>query len=63
MIPSKEELYDYKDQYRYVPVKKEILSDIRTPIEVLRILKGKSEHVYLLESVEEQVNWGRYTFM
>lgn len=63
MIPSKEELYDYKDQYRYVPVKKEILSDIRTPIEVLRILKGKSEHVYLLESVEDQVNWGRYTFM
>ena len=63
MIPSKEELYDYKDKYRYVPVKKEILSDIRTPIEVLRILKGKSEHVYLLESVEDQVNWGRYTFM
>ena len=63
MIPSKEELFKYKEQYRYVPVKKEILSDIRTPIEVLRILKGKSEHVYLLESVEDQVNWGRYTFM
>ena len=63
MIPSKEELYDYKEQYRYAPVKKEILSDIRTPIEVLRILKKKSEHVYLLESVEDQVNWGRYTFM
>ncbi|MBO4846052.1 MAG: anthranilate synthase component I [Lachnospiraceae bacterium] len=63
MIPSREELFNYKEQYRYVPVKKEILSDIRTPIEVLRILKGKSEHVYLLESVEDQVNWGRYTFM
>ena len=63
MIPSREELFDYKEQYRYVPVKKEILSDIRTPIEVLRILKGKSEHVYLLESVEDQVKWGRYTFM
>ena len=57
-------LLRYKEAgYRYAPVKREILSDIRTPIEVLRILKGKSEHVYMLESVEDQVRWGRYTFM
>ena len=45
--------------YKVVPISKEILSDIRTPIEVLRILKGVSRHCYMLESVEHQDRWGR----
>lgn len=49
--------------HKYTVIKKEILSDIRTPIEVLRILKGVSDHVYMLESVEDQERWGRYTFL
>lgn len=49
--------------YKLVPVAGEILSDIRTPIEVLRILKSVSSHCYLLESVEKQERWGRYTFL
>lgn len=49
--------------YKLVPVSGEILSDIRTPIEVLRILKTVSSHCYMLESVERQENWGRYTFL
>lgn len=49
--------------YKVVPISKEILSDIRTPIEVLRILKGVSRHCYMLESVEHQECWGRYTFL
>lgn len=49
--------------YKVVPISKEILSDIRTPIEVLRILKGVSRHCYMLESVEHQERWGRYTFL
>ena len=32
----------------------ETFSDIRTPIEALRILKERSAHVFLLESMEEQ---------
>lgn len=43
--------------YKVVPISKEILSDIRTPIEVLRILKGVSRHCYMLESVEHQERW------
>ena len=46
-----------------VPVAREILSDFTTPIEVLRTLKAADEHVYLLESVENQERWGRYTFL
>ena len=49
--------------HNYTVIKKEMLSDIRTPIEVLRILKGVSDHVYMLESVEDQERWGRYTFL
>ena len=49
--------------YRCVPVSTEILSDVRTPIEVLRILKGESDHVYMLESCGDSEKWGRYTFL
>lgn len=61
--PEIDELRGLKGRYKYCPIKAEILSDIRTPIEVLRILKGASSHVYMLESVEDQVRWGRYTFL
>lgn len=49
--------------YSVIPIKREILSDIKTPIEVLRILKNVSRHCYILESVENQEKWGRYTFL
>lgn len=49
--------------YKVVPISMEILSDIKTPIEVLRVLKGVSKHCYMLESVENQEKWGRYTFL
>lgn len=50
-------------EYQVVPISREIFSDIRTPMEVLRILKNVSTHCYMLESVEEQEKWGRYTFL
>lgn len=52
-----------QNKYKSVPVSMEILSDIRTPIEVLRILKNVSSHCYLLESVSDHEKWGRYTFL
>lgn len=51
------------EDYKVVPVSREILADIRTPIEVLRALKKVSSHCYMLESVGEQESWGRYTFL
>ena len=50
-------------EYRVAPVYTEILSDILTPIECMRILKKVSNHCYMLESVAEQEKWGRYTFL
>ena len=49
--------------YKICPVSCEILSDIKTPIEVLKILKANSTHAYMLESVEDSKKWGRYTFL
>ncbi|MBQ7740133.1 MAG: anthranilate synthase component I [Eubacterium sp.] len=50
-------------KYDILPVSSEILSDFITPIEAMRILKAKSEHAYILESVTADEKWGRYTFL
>ncbi|WP_167955560.1 anthranilate synthase component I [Anaerosporobacter faecicola] len=49
--------------FQVVPIYTEILADVRTPIEVLQALKKVSRHCYLLESVENQEIWGRYTYL
>ncbi|MBQ8018191.1 MAG: anthranilate synthase component I [Methanobrevibacter sp.] len=50
-------------EYKRIPISYELFSDIATPIEVLRILKGISKHTYMLESVEDSQKWGRYSFL
>ncbi len=45
-----------------IPVYREILADIETPVSVLRKLQHK-DHIYLLESVEGGEKWGRYSFI
>ena len=49
--------------YDVAPISMELLSDVRTPIEALRILLNVSRHCYLLESAGDNENWGRYTFL
>ena len=63
--PSLEEVKEIgkNEEYRRIPISYELFSDIATPIEVLRILKGVSNHVYMLESVEDSQKWGRYSFL
>ena len=63
--PVYEEALQYAEsgKYKVIPIKKEIYSDMRTPIEVLRKLKKLSQHCYLLESAEDNKKWGRYTFL
>ena len=64
-LPSIEEIQKIAADgvYKVVPVSCEMLSDICTPIEALKILKNVSNHCYLLESVAEKEKWGRYTFL
>ncbi|WP_458454985.1 anthranilate synthase component I [Methanobrevibacter sp.] len=63
--PSIEEVKEIakNQEYKRIPISYELFSDIATPIEVLRILKGISNHTYMLESVEDSKKWGRYTFL
>ena len=63
--PSLEEVRAIAAQGRYkvLPVSCEMLSDICTPIEAMKILKNVSTHCFLLESVAEREKWGRYTFL
>lgn len=49
--------------YKVLPVRCELLSDILTPIEAIKILKNVSTHCYMLESVAGKEKWGRYTFL
>lgn len=65
ICPSLDEVREIagKGGYRSIPLSTEILSDLLTPLEVLRILRKVSNHVYLLESVSGHENWGRYTFL
>ena len=64
-LPSYEDVKQIAETGKFdiVPVSCEILSDICTPINALRILKNVSSHCYILESVAGNEKWGRYTFL
>ena len=63
--PSLEEVKNItrNEEYKRIPISYELFSDIATPIEVLRVLKGISNHCYMLESIEDAEKWGRYSFL
>ena len=63
--PSLEEVKAYAADGRYTvcPVCQEILSDFRTPVEVMRALMNVDEHCFMLESADQSKRWGRYTFL
>lgn len=52
-----------KGDYDVIPVSTEMLADMYTPMEVLRMLKKVSSHVFLLESADSEKRWGRYSFL
>jgi len=61
MKPSFEEVKELKE-FSVIPVSEEIMSDIKTPIQVLKNLKAISKKHYLLESVTNE-KLGRYSFL
>lgn len=65
ICPSIEEIGKLANngEYKTAPVSTEIPSGEKTPIDILRILKNISGHCYILESVEKDATWGRYTFL
>lgn len=51
------------EEARLIPICRELLSDIRTPLEVLRAFMNVDEHCFILESAEDKRSMGRYTFL
>lgn len=49
--------------YTHYPIAKELYADFITPIEALRALKSHSKEVFLLESMQDPNNRGRYSFL
>jgi anthranilate synthase component 1 len=60
--PKLEEFEKMARRGNLIPVYREVLADIETPVSVLRKMQHK-DHVYLLESVEGGEKWGRYSFL
>lgn len=63
IVPRLAEAKALSKQYPMIPVARTMYADLRTPIEVLRVLKNISQHCFLLESLEDTTRWGRYTFL
>ncbi|MBR4504325.1 MAG: anthranilate synthase component I family protein [Candidatus Methanomethylophilaceae archaeon] len=49
-------------RYKKYPVCRRIRCE-RTPTEIAKVLMNVSSHCFLLESVDEDKNWGRYSFL
>ena len=49
--------------YSIIPICREAYSDLTTPVSLLRKLEGRCSRCFLLESVEDGKNWGRYSFL
>jgi len=58
-----EEAKRLADGNTVIPIALEIFSDMKTPIEILRNIREKSECYYILESVNGNDGWGRYSFL
>lgn len=50
-------------EYKKLPIYKELYSDFITPIMAIALLKSRSQNAFLLESMQDRKQWGRYSFL
>ncbi|MFP4572948.1 MAG: anthranilate synthase component I family protein [Desulfobacterales bacterium] len=62
-FPDKDAFAGYFKNHNVVPVCREILADMETPVSVLKKLYNHNSPAFLLESVEGGERWGRYSFL
>jgi anthranilate synthase component 1 len=60
--PTFETFTKLAEEGNLIPVYREILADMETPVSALMKLRSKP-HLFLLESVEGGEKWGHYTFL
>ncbi|MDP8970300.1 MAG: anthranilate synthase component I [Actinomycetota bacterium] len=61
--PAKEAFLALARDHAVVPVWREVLADLQTPVAVYDRLRGQQGPAFLLESVERGERWGRYSFI
>ncbi|GAB6138100.1 anthranilate synthase component I [Halanaerobaculum tunisiense] len=62
MYPTKEEFMELSATGKLVPVYKELMADLETPVSAFKKLQ-QGEYSFLLESVEQGQKLGRYSFI
>lgn len=60
---SLEEFKELSTKYNIIPIYKEILSDLDTPLSVFQKIHSPDRFSFLFESVEQGENVGRYSFI
>lgn len=61
--PNKKDFIKSAKKGFVIPIYREILADLETPVSAFRKLSKKSKYSFLLESVEGGENIGRYSFL
>ena len=61
--PSLEEFRRLAGESGLVPVYREIIADLDTPLTIFAKVAGSKSHAFLLESLEGGEEWGRYSFV
>lgn len=61
--PSRDQFLALAADHAVVPVWREVLADLFTPLGVYDRLRRESGPTFLLESVEQGERWGRYSFI
>jgi anthranilate synthase component 1 len=62
-FPSNNEFNDLKEKYNVIPVCREILADMETPVSLISKFYDEDDPIFLFESVEGGERWGRYSFI
>ncbi len=62
-FPSQEEFNSLKKKFNVIPVCREILADMETPVSIISKFYDPKDPVFLFESVEGGERWGRYSFI
>lgn len=62
IVPTKEDFLQKTSQGNLIPIYREILADMETPVSAFRKIDS-GKYAYLLESVEGGEKWGRYSFL
>ena len=63
LYPTLNEVEELLKDYQMVPVFYEVLADYMTPIRMFQALRKQGIPCFMLESVENKDQWGRYSFI